>query len=74
MKPTILAETPQPSPAHEELWSSDAIARMLQALDVPWVSLVPGASFRGLGGARLRQGERTDDGHDPALERRPAER
>jgi thiamine pyrophosphate-dependent acetolactate synthase large subunit-like protein len=48
MKPTILPETPQPSAAHEELWSSDAIARMLQALDVPWVSLVPGASFRGL--------------------------
>src|SRR5438128_11153373 len=48
MKPTILPETPQPSPAHEELWSSDAIARMLQALEVPWVSLVPGASFRGL--------------------------
>src|SRR5499426_2547345 len=48
MKPTILPETPQPSPAHAELWSSDAIARMLQALDVPWVSLVPGASFRGL--------------------------
>jgi thiamine pyrophosphate-dependent acetolactate synthase large subunit-like protein len=48
MKPTILPETPQPSPAHEDLWSSDAIARMLQALEVPWVSLVPGASFRGL--------------------------
>ena len=48
MKPTILPETPQPSAAHAELWSSDAIARMLQALDVPWVSLVPGASFRGL--------------------------
>src|SRR5437870_11016004 len=48
MKPTILPETPQPSPAHDELWSSDAIARMLQALEVPWVSLVPGASFRGL--------------------------
>jgi thiamine pyrophosphate-dependent acetolactate synthase large subunit-like protein len=48
MKPIILPETPQPSPAHEELWSSDAIARMLQALEVPWVSLVPGASFRGL--------------------------
>jgi len=48
MKPIILPETPQPSRAHEELWSSDAIARMLQALDVPWVSLVPGASFRGL--------------------------
>ena len=41
-KPTITPETPQPSAAHEELWSSDAIARMLQALDVPWVSLVPG--------------------------------
>ena len=48
MKPTILPETPKPSPAREELWSSDAIARMLQALEVPWVSLVPGASFRGL--------------------------
>jgi thiamine pyrophosphate-dependent acetolactate synthase large subunit-like protein len=48
MKPTILPETPQPSPTQAELWSSDAIARMLQALDVPWVSLVPGASFRGL--------------------------
>ncbi|MGH7301895.1 MAG: thiamine pyrophosphate-binding protein, partial [Candidatus Rokuibacteriota bacterium] len=48
MKPTITPETPQPSAAHEGLWSSDAIARMLQALDVPWVSLVPGASFRGL--------------------------
>ena len=48
MKPTITPETPQPSAAPEELWSSDAIARMLQALDVPWVSLVPGASFRGL--------------------------
>jgi len=48
MKPTILPETPQPSTSREELWSSDAIARMLQALDVPWVALVPGASFRGL--------------------------
>ncbi len=48
MKPTILPETPLPSTARDELWSSDAIARMLQALDVPWVALVPGASFRGL--------------------------
>ena len=48
MKPTILPETPQPSTSRDELWSSDAIARMLQALEVPWVSLVPGASFRGL--------------------------
>ena len=48
MKPTILPETPLPSTARDELWSSDAIAGMLQALDVPWVALVPGASFRGL--------------------------
>jgi thiamine pyrophosphate-dependent acetolactate synthase large subunit-like protein len=48
MKPTILPETPLPSTSGDELWSSDAIARMLQALDVPWVALVPGASFRGL--------------------------
>jgi thiamine pyrophosphate-dependent acetolactate synthase large subunit-like protein len=48
MKPTILPETPLPSTSRDELWSSDAIARMLQALDVPWVALVPGASFRGL--------------------------
>ena len=48
MKPTIVPETPLPSTARDQLWSSDAIARMLQALDVPWVALVPGASFRGL--------------------------
>jgi thiamine pyrophosphate-dependent acetolactate synthase large subunit-like protein len=48
MNPTILHETPLPTTGHEELWASDAIARMLQALDVPWVALVPGASFRGL--------------------------
>jgi thiamine pyrophosphate-dependent acetolactate synthase large subunit-like protein len=48
MNPTILPETPLPSTSRDELWSSDAIARMLQALDVPWVALVPGASFRGL--------------------------
>jgi thiamine pyrophosphate-dependent acetolactate synthase large subunit-like protein len=48
MNPTILHETPLPTTGREELWASDAIARMLQALDVPWVALVPGASFRGL--------------------------
>ena len=47
-QPTITPETPLPSASRDELWSSDAIARMLQALEVPWVALVPGASFRGL--------------------------
>jgi thiamine pyrophosphate-dependent acetolactate synthase large subunit-like protein len=48
MNPKITPETPLPTTAGNELWSSDAIARMLQALEVPWVALVPGASFRGL--------------------------
>src|SRR3989441_2493158 len=45
--PAIVPETPLPS-ASREVWGSDAIARMLQRLDVPYVALVPGASFRGL--------------------------
>src|SRR5262245_35360310 len=50
MKPTapaIVAETPTPS-SGTSLWGSDAIARMLQRLDLPYLALVPGASFRGL--------------------------
>jgi len=46
--PAILPETPLPSTSHAEAWGSDAMARMLQALEVPYVALVPGASFRGL--------------------------
>ena len=48
MNPKILPETPLPAPARGETWGSDAIARMLQALDLPYVALNPGASFRGL--------------------------
>ncbi|HEX4928766.1 MAG TPA: thiamine pyrophosphate-dependent enzyme [Burkholderiales bacterium] len=36
------------SPASRELWGSDAIAAMLRALDIPYLALNPGASFRGL--------------------------
>jgi thiamine pyrophosphate-dependent acetolactate synthase large subunit-like protein len=46
--PAIVPETPVPSASRSELWGSDAVARMLQRLDVPYVALVPGASFRGL--------------------------
>ena len=46
--PAILPETPLPSTAPGEVWGSDAMARMLQALEVPYLALVPGASFRGL--------------------------
>ncbi len=41
-------EKPIASPAHDELWGSDAIAAMLRALEVPYLALNPGASFRGL--------------------------
>jgi len=44
----IVPEAPVPSPTDRTLWGSDAIARMLQRLDLPYLALVPGASFRGL--------------------------
>ena len=42
------AETPVPSSPDERCYGSDAIALMLRALDIPYVALNPGASFRGL--------------------------
>jgi thiamine pyrophosphate-dependent acetolactate synthase large subunit-like protein len=44
----LSVEKPLPSPEQKELWGSDAIAAMLRALDVPFLALNPGASFRGL--------------------------
>ena len=41
-------EKPVPGPEPKELWGSDAIAAMLRELDVPYLALNPGASFRGL--------------------------
>jgi len=41
-------DVPVPVPAQKELWGSDAIAAMLRSLDVPYLALNPGASFRGL--------------------------
>jgi thiamine pyrophosphate-dependent acetolactate synthase large subunit-like protein len=41
-------ERPASSPKQNEIWGSDAIAAMLRALDIPYVALNPGASFRGL--------------------------
>ena len=48
MTPRIVPETPLPSSSIQPAWGSDAIARMLQALELPYVALNPGASFRGL--------------------------
>jgi thiamine pyrophosphate-dependent acetolactate synthase large subunit-like protein len=44
----VLRDVPSPVPEPRELWGSDAIAAMLRALDVPYLALNPGASFRGL--------------------------
>ena len=41
-------EAPLPSPRQDSIWGSDAIAAMLRALDLPYIALNPGASFRGL--------------------------
>src|SRR3954464_6376535 len=44
----IVAETPAAVPPAKEIWGSDSIAAMLRALDLPYIALNPGASFRGL--------------------------
>ena len=37
-----------PVSGQKDLWGSDAIAAMLRALDIPYIALNPGASYRGL--------------------------
>src|SRR5438132_14419480 len=44
----VRRDIPTPSEASDTVWCSDAIADMLRALDIPYVLLNPGASFRGL--------------------------
>jgi thiamine pyrophosphate-dependent acetolactate synthase large subunit-like protein len=44
----IAPETPIPARESEEFWGSDPIAGMLRELDIPYISLVPGATYRGL--------------------------
>src|SRR6266699_5314937 len=46
--PDVRAESPVAGPEQKELWGSDAIAAMLRALDIPYLALTPGASYRGL--------------------------
>jgi thiamine pyrophosphate-dependent acetolactate synthase large subunit-like protein len=41
-------DRPVPSPPSARLWGSDAIAAVLRELDIPYVALNPGASYRGL--------------------------
>jgi thiamine pyrophosphate-dependent acetolactate synthase large subunit-like protein len=44
----VAQESPIPAVSQQELWGSDAIAAMLRALDIPYLALNPGASYRGL--------------------------
>ena len=44
----IKHETPIPSPASDALYGSDVIAGTLRALDIDYIALNPGASYRGL--------------------------
>jgi thiamine pyrophosphate-dependent acetolactate synthase large subunit-like protein len=43
-----MRDVPVASPQQESFWGSDAIAAMLRALDIPYLALNPGASYRGL--------------------------
>ena len=45
---SIVHETPVPARESEALWGSDPIAQMLRELEIPYISLVPGATYRGL--------------------------
>ena len=44
----VRRDIPQPAEPDETVWGSDAIADMLRAMNIPYVLLNPGASFRGL--------------------------
>ena len=44
----IVHDTPVPGKTGTEFWGSDAVAAMLRELDIPYIALVPGSSYRGL--------------------------
>src|SRR3954469_14737859 len=48
MASELQRDVPVAAPEQKEIWGSDAIAAMLRALDVPYLALNPGASYRGL--------------------------
>ena len=45
---TIVHDAPVPTPTTDVVWGSDAIAAVLRALDIQYIALNPGASYRGL--------------------------
>jgi thiamine pyrophosphate-dependent acetolactate synthase large subunit-like protein len=44
----VIHESPVASSQPENVWGSDAVVAMLRALEIPYIALNPGASFRGL--------------------------
>ncbi len=48
MASELQRDVPVAAPQQKDIWGSDAVAAMLRALDVPYLALNPGASFRGL--------------------------
>ena len=48
MTPAIVHDAPVPGKPGTEFWGSDAVAAMLRELDIPYIALVPGSSYRGL--------------------------
>jgi thiamine pyrophosphate-dependent acetolactate synthase large subunit-like protein len=46
--PLVRRDIPAPLEQAQAVWGSDAIAEMIRALDIPYMLLNPGASFRGL--------------------------
>ena len=48
MASEIRRDVPAAVPAAREHWGSDALAALLRAIDLPYLALNPGASYRGL--------------------------
>ena len=44
----IVHDQPVASKPGETHWGSDPVAAMLRELDIPYIALVPGSSYRGL--------------------------
>src|SRR3954467_15980214 len=45
---TLARELPVPPRESEQHWGSDPLAAVLRDIDVPYISLVPGSTYRGL--------------------------
>ena len=44
----IVHDAPVASKPGEEFWGSDFVAAIVRELDIPYIALVPGSSYRGL--------------------------